>query len=143
MYEYKGGAEFHRVIPGKGSKVAFPAPELNGDKFASELRDRLEKKQAAPKIYNVGTIMSRYSEDPDSGRAVLQLTEYSDYPTENVTVRLPAKMAKARFIPLEGSEEDLEIYEGDGGSEIVIPEVPYYCAVVLEPAQDQPQGASQ
>jgi hypothetical protein len=143
MYEYKGGPEFQRVIPGKGSKVPFPAPELNGDKFASELRDRLEKKHAAPKIYNVGTIMSRYAEDPDSGRAVLQLTEYSDYPTENVTVRLPAKMAKARFIPLEGPAEDLEIYGGEEGSEVVIPEVPYYCAVVLEPAQDQPQGATQ
>lgn len=131
-YEYKGGDDFQRIIPGKGSKVSYPAPELNGDKFAGELRGRIEKKDAAPKLYNVGTIMSRYAVDPANGRSVLQLTEYSDYPTENVTVRLPHAISKARFLPLEGPAEDLEVYEAEHGSEVVVPEVPSYCAVVLE-----------
>ena len=132
MYEYKGGEDFKRVIPRKGTKVAYPAPELNGDKFAGDLRGRIEKKDAAPKIYNVGTIMSRYSVDADGGLSVLQLTEYSDYPTENVTVRLPHVVSRARFLPLEGPEEDLEIYETEHGSEVVVPEVPSYCAIVFE-----------
>lgn len=132
MHEYKGGDHFRRVIPGKGTKVAYPAPELNGDKFAGDLRGRIEKKDAAPKLYNVGTIMSRYSVDPSSRRAVLQLTEYSDYPTENVTVRLPHAVSKARLLPLEGPEEDLEIYPAEHGSEVVVPEVAQYCAVVFE-----------
>ena len=132
MHEYKAGDDFRRVIPGRGSKVAYPAPELDSDKFAGELRSRIEKKRASPKIYNVGTIMSRYAADAQTGRSILHLTEYSDYPTENVTVRLPAKVSKARFVPLEGPEEDLEIYETEAGSEVIVPEVPYYCAVVFQ-----------
>ncbi len=132
LHEYSAGDGFKRVIPGKGTKVAYPAPELDGDKFARDLRSRIEKKRAAPKIYNVGTIMSRYGVDASSGRSVLHLTEYSDYPTENITVRLPRRVTKARYIPLEGPEEDLEIYQTESGSEVVIPEAPGYCAVVFE-----------
>jgi hypothetical protein len=61
------------------------------------------------------------------------MTEYGDYPTENITVRLPTEVAAATVHFIDREPVTLKIYEGDhGGSEIDIPEVPGYCGVIIE-----------
>ena len=51
------------------------------------------------------------------------MTEYGDYPTENVTVRLPNKIHQARLYSIGAESEDLKIYDGeDGGSEFDVAE---------------------
>lgn len=115
---------------GAGGVMAYPAEKLNEDQFAAGLRKRLDESGATIRIFNTGTLMSYYT--TAEGRGVLHLTEYSDYPTDNVTVRFPQKIKKALWITLDGEEEELEVYDTDGGGEIVIPEAPSYCAVTVE-----------
>jgi len=93
----------------------------------------VDKQHAAPKLYNVGSIISLYSVNPETGQALLQMTEYGDFPTENVTVRLPHKIHKASYQTIGGEPQDLKIYEGeDEGSEVDVPKVPVYCAILFE-----------
>jgi hypothetical protein len=61
------------------------------------------------------------------------MTEYGDYPTENITVRFPHAVAAATAHFIDREPLALKVYEGDkGGSEIDIPEVPGYCGAIIE-----------
>ena len=87
----------------------------------------------APKLYNVGSIISVYREDPATGEALLELTEYGDYATENITAKFPRAFTQARLFSFGKAPEDLEIYEGDqGGVEIDVPQAAVYNAVWLK-----------
>jgi len=115
---------------GAGGLMAYPSEKFEEDQFATDLRKRLDESGSTIRIFNTGTLMSFYTEQGDRG--VLHITEYSDYPTDNVTVRFPRKIAKAVWTTLEGDEEELEVYDTDGGGEIVIPETSWYCAVTID-----------
>jgi len=138
--QHREDSEFKRVIAGAGSIRGYPAEEVDSGRFSREVRSVVDGKHGAPKLYNVGSIISHYSVDPDSGRALLQMTEYGDYPSENITVRFPRIVKKARMHVPGEPPADLEIYPGEeGGSEIDVPRVPSYCAVVIDvqPPQEQ------
>jgi hypothetical protein len=130
----QAGAAFPRLIAGKGSIRGFPTEQaVDSDRFSRAIRDIVDNKHSAPKLYNVGSIISLYSLDSSTGQALLQMTEYGDYPTENITVRLPRKIRQARLLAMGQEPQELKIYEGeDGGSEIDIPQVPFYGAVILD-----------
>ncbi len=131
--EEKAGASAPELIAGAGSISKYPAEEVDSDRFSRQVRDLVEDKHVAPRPYNVGSIISLYRYDSSSGQALLQMTEYGDYPTENITVRFPREVASAKVYFIDREPIDLKIYEGDkGGSEIDIPEVPGYCAVIIE-----------
>jgi hypothetical protein len=120
--------------PVVGSVRGYPTQKLvDSDRFSRDVRGIVDDKHGAPKLYNVGTIISLFSVEPVSGRVLLQMTEYGDYPTENVTVKMPRKIAKATMHASGREPEELRIYEGeDGGSEIDVPAVPLYCAIIME-----------
>jgi hypothetical protein len=93
----------------------------------------VDRYHGAPRLYNVGTIISLYSADAEHGRALVQMTEYGDYPTENVTVKFPQKVKRAQWYAIGQPEQDLRVFDGeDGGSEIDLAQVPFYCAIVVE-----------
>jgi hypothetical protein len=130
----KDGAQFPRLVAGAGSIRGFStAQAVDSDHFSRTIRDMVDQEHGAPKLYNVGSIISLYSVNPATGQALLQMTEYGDYPTENVTVRLPNKIHQARLYSIGAESEDLKIYDGeDGGSEFDVAKVPIYCAIVME-----------
>ena len=137
----KAGDSAPELIAGAGSIRRYPAEEVDSDRFSRDVRDLVEEKHAAPRPYNVGSIISLYRYDPASDRALLQMTEYGDYPTENITVRFPREIKSATVHFVEREALDLKIYEGDkGGSEIDIPEVPGYCGVVIAFQQGDGHG---
>jgi len=131
--EERAGGSAPDLIAGAGSVSRYPAEKVDSDRFSRQVRDAVEKKHAAPRPYNVGSIISLYRYDPSSKQALLQMTEYGDYPTENITIRFPHEVASAQAHFIDRKPLDLKIYEGDkDGSEIDIPEVPGYCAVIIE-----------
>ena len=132
MTKFKSPDRFKRLIAGKGTILSFTAADVKPDEFSRNARHELDEHHAGPKLYNVGSIMSWYSVDPAADRTLLQLTEYGDYPTENVTVRFGHKIARAQAMCLGREPEELEIYEEEDDAEFVIPEVPGYCAVTIE-----------
>jgi hypothetical protein len=130
----EAGVQFPHLVAGNGSIRGFPtAQAVDSDHFSRAIRDMVDQKHGAPKLYNVGSIISLYSVNPQTGQALLQMTEYGDYPTENVTVRLPNKISQARLYVIGAEPQDLKIYDGeDGGSEIDVPQVPTYCALLMQ-----------
>ena len=130
----QAGAAFPKMVAGKGSIRGFPTEKaVDSDHFSRTLREMVDSKHGAPKLYNVGSIISLYSVNPETRQALLQMTEYGDFPSENITVRLPHKVKQARLFAMGQEPQDLKIYDGeDGGSEIDVPQVPYYCAVVID-----------
>ena len=129
----EAGDSAPELIAGAGSIRRYPPEEVDSDRFSRNVRDLVEDKHAAPRPYNVGSIISLYRYDPSSDRGLLQMTEYGDYPTENITVRFPRAIKSATVHSIKGEPLELKIYEGDkGGSEIDIPEVPGYCGIIIE-----------
>jgi hypothetical protein len=130
----EAGTQFPRLVAGAGSIRGFPtAQAVDSDRFSRAIRDIVDKEHGVPRLYNVGSIISLYSVNPETGQALLQMTEYGDYPTENVTVRLPHKIRRASLYAIGAEPQDLKIYDGeDSGSELDVPQVPIYCAIVME-----------
>jgi hypothetical protein len=128
------GANFKKVIAGAGSIRTFATKEaMDSDRFSRAMRDLVDQKRAAPKMYNVGTIISLYRFEPGSDRALVQMAEYGDFPTENITIKFPRKVSHASLHAFGKDPQELKIYEGqDGGSEIDVPKVPFYCAIILD-----------
>ena len=116
----------------RGGVLAYADAKIDEDRFATDLRRRLDESGRAIRIFNTGTLMSFYTETEAGDRAVLHLTEHSDYPTDNVTVRLPKPIQKAVWTTLAGEEEELQVYDTEGGGEVVIPEVPGYGALTVD-----------
>ena len=131
--EERAGDSAPRLIAGAGSISRYPAEEVDSDRFSRDVRNLVEHKRAAPRLYNVGSIISLYLYDASNDKALLQMTEYGDYPTENITVRFPRAIESATVHFIDREPIELKIYEGNkGGSEIDIPEVPGYCGVIIE-----------
>ncbi len=128
------GPNFKRVIAGAGSIRTFATKEaMDSDRFSRAMRDLVDQKRAAPKMFNVGTIISLYRFDPATNRALVQMTEYGDFPTENVTIKIPRKVSRAELRAFGKEPQELKIYDGqDGGSEIDVPKVPFYCAIIVD-----------
>ncbi len=131
--EERAGDSAPQLIAGAGRISKYPPGEVDPDRFSRNVRDLVEKEHAAPRLYNVGSIISLYRYDPAGGQGLLQMTEYGDYSTENITVRFPREVAAATVYFVDREPLALKVYEGDkGGSEIDIPEVPGYCGVIIE-----------
>jgi hypothetical protein len=128
------GAAAKQVVAGAGRTLSLPTIEtVDSDRFSSTVRGLVDRYHGAPRLYNVGTIISLYSADAENRRALVQMTEYGDYPTENVTVKFPQKVKRAQWYAIGQPEQDLKVYDGeDGGSEIDLAQVPFYCAIVVE-----------
>ncbi|MGD0620606.1 MAG: hypothetical protein ABSB67_23490 [Bryobacteraceae bacterium] len=62
----------------------------------------------------------------------MHLVNYSSYPVEDVTVRLPGKFSTAKLLVPGEAEHSIEVFEDDGVTEISIPRLTLAVAVVLE-----------
>jgi hypothetical protein len=111
---------------------------LNRDQIAKlgeiwrELNSLLGSRNAGGKVFNAPGTISNLLAGPAGRPVVLQLVNYSDYPVEDVTVRLTGQFAGAKLLAPGEAPGPLEVFEQDGVTEISIPKLGVVAAVVLE-----------
>jgi hypothetical protein len=111
---------------------------LNRDQIAKlgeiwrELNSLLGSRNAGGKVFNAPGAISNLLSGPSGRPVVLQLVNYSNYPVEDVTVRLPGEFAGAKLLAPGEAPKPVELFEQDGVTEISIPKFGVAAAVVLE-----------
>ena len=84
------------------------------------------------RLFNVGGMLSSLLGDPDGKRVVLQLTNYTSYPVESVTVQMLGKYSRATLYTPEQPPRVLEAYAIEDGTGIDLDQVSVSAALVLE-----------
>jgi hypothetical protein len=97
-----------------------------------ELNSLLGSRNPGGKIYNAPGAISNLLAGPAGRPVVLHLVNYSNYPVEDVTVRLPGQFGGASLLAPGEAPKPVELFEEDGVTEISIPRFVVAAAVVLE-----------
>ena len=111
---------------------------LNRDQIAKlgeiwrELNSLTNSRNPGGKVFNAPSTISNLLAGPAGRPVVLQLVNYSDYPVEDVTVRLPGHFSRVKLLAPGEAPKPVEIFEQDGVTEISIPKLGVAAAVVLE-----------
>jgi hypothetical protein len=111
---------------------------LNAEQIAKlgeiwhELNSILSSRNAGGKVFNAPGAISNLLAGPAGRPVVLQFVNYSDYPVEDVTVRLAGQFEGAKLLSPGEAPRSVELFEEDGVTEISIPKLGAVAAVVLE-----------
>ena len=84
------------------------------------------------RLFNVGGMLSSLLGDADGRRVVLQLTNYTSYPVEAVTVKMLGKYTRATLYAPGEPPRALETYATDDGTGVDLDRVSVSAAIVLE-----------
>jgi hypothetical protein len=120
-------------VPGDPRQIA-----LNADQIAKlgeiwrELNSLVGSRNPGGKVFNAPGTISNFVAGPGGRPVVMHLVNYSSYPVEDVTVRLPGKFSTAKLLVPGEAEHSIEVFEDDGVTEISIPRLTLAVAVVLE-----------
>ncbi len=115
---------------GKGRVVVYRDPDP--ESVARDLRDLLSQQERGIIAFNVPGAIT-YSSIADSGRRVLvQLLNYSSSPAEAITIRVIGHFTSARLFTPGAAPVKLEIEAAEGRSEVAIPKVVLWGALLLE-----------
>lgn len=121
-----------------------PMPEdpkrivLNSDQIARlgeiwhETNSLIGNRNPGGRVYNAPGAISNVVAGPSGHPVVVQLVNYTNYPLEDVTVRLTGVFSGAKLLVPGEAPRDLEIFEEDGSTEITVPSVVVAAAVVME-----------
>ena len=72
------------------------------------------------------------SESTGGRQLLVQMVNYATEPAETVTVRLDGEYRTARLYGLDGVSTQLALEKSERGTEVKIPRIPVYAALVLE-----------
>jgi hypothetical protein len=97
-----------------------------------EFNSLLGSRSAGAKVFNAPGAISNLVAGPAGRPVVLHLVNYTDYPVEDVTVRLPGQFAGANLLAPGEAPKPVELFEQDGVTEISIPKLGVVATVVLE-----------
>ena len=120
-------------VPGDPMQIA-----LNADQIAKlgdiwhELNSLVGSRNPGGKVFNAPGTISNFVAGPGGRPVVVHLVNYSNYPVEDVTVRLPGKFSSARLLAPGEATKSLEVFEDNGVTEISIPRLTVAIVVVLE-----------
>ena len=111
---------------------------LNQDQIAKlneiwhELNSLLGNRNPGGKVYNAPGTISNLVAGAAGRPVVLQFVNYSDYPVEDVTVRLPGRFDGAKLLAPGEAPRTLELFEEDGITEISLPKLGVVATIVLD-----------
>jgi hypothetical protein len=115
---------------GKGRAVVYREPDP--ETVARDMRELLSQDEMGIVAFNVPSVIT-YASGADSGAPLLiQLLNYSDAPAESITVRIQGSFRAARLYTPEAGPSDLVLKREEGKTDVTIPKLALWGAVLLE-----------
>ena len=84
------------------------------------------------RLFNVASMLSNVLAGSGGKDLILHLVNYSGYPVENITVRFPGNLRRAKMMTPEGSTRELEIYRSRQETTVEIDKVSVCATLILE-----------
>jgi hypothetical protein len=120
------------VAVGKGEvavyKEDYPQPESLG----RDLNDLLSTGELGVSVFNAPSVLSYVSTSGTGNRMLIQLINYAGAPAESLTIWVTEKFNAARLYAPESAPVDLAVRHSGSRTEIAVPTLPVYGALLLE-----------
>jgi hypothetical protein len=97
-----------------------------------QLNSMLGSQNSGGRVFNAPGTISNLLAGPEGRPVVVHLVNYSDYPVDEITIRLPGHFLRANLLTPGAPPRPVELFEEDGVTEITIPKLDAVAAVVLE-----------
>ncbi|HTS63946.1 MAG TPA: hypothetical protein VMH28_18110 [Candidatus Acidoferrales bacterium] len=115
---------------GKGRMALYRSPDPEA--IAREMRELLALREAGLIAFNVPTAITYASREPNGGRLLVQLVNYSDSPATDITIRVSGNFKTARLFTPGAEAVALETSAANGETDVTIPKLGLWGGVELE-----------
>lgn len=121
---------FAEIPTGKGRVVVYKDPDP--ESVARDLKEILSDDELGVVPFNVPSVITMASGGGPGKPLVVQLVNYFDQPVEAITLRVTGKFHSARLETPDAEAVDLRLREDEGRTEVTIPKLLLWGAVLME-----------
>jgi hypothetical protein len=97
-----------------------------------EVNSLTGRKNLGVRLFNVGSMLSNFTESPDGTRRLLHLVNYTDFPVESITAHVLGAWTSAVLYEPGRPAQSLETYPVDGGTGVDIAQIGWYAILELK-----------
>jgi hypothetical protein len=120
------------VSVGAGEVAVYKDAAPDPASVARDLNDLVPTEELGVSVFNAPSVLSYVSISETGNRLLIQLVNYAGSPAESVTLWVTGKFSAARLHVPSNAPVDLAVKRRSSRTEIVIPTLPHYGAVLLE-----------
>jgi len=121
---------FAEMPLGKGRVTVYKDP--NPENVARDMRDLLSHREAGVAAFNVPSVITYASRSGDGKRLLVQLLNYSEFPSTDITIRVIGNFKTARLFTPEGPPASLSMNRAEGQIDVTIPKLVLWGGLLLE-----------
>jgi len=120
------------VSAGAGEVAVYKDAAPDPASVARDLNDLVPTEELGVSVFNAPSVLSYVSISETGSRLLIQLVNYAGLPAESVTIWVTGKFSTARLHVPASAPVDLAVKRRSTRTEIVIPKLPHYGALLLE-----------
>lgn len=126
------GQDFEVRQIGKGRLTVYRDEEPDPESLSKDVLHLLGRDNLGVRLFHAVTVLPVVSESRDGRQLLIAMVNYATEPAEAVIVRLAGDYRGARLYGLDTIPVSLELERSERGTQVKIPRVPVYAALVLE-----------
>lgn len=117
----------------KAGQVRLDGKELEKlDSIWKEVNALTGRRNLGVRLFNVGSMLSNFTESPEGDRRLLHLVNYTDFAVEAITAHLLGSWKSAVLYEPGRPARELETYPVEGGTGVDIPHMGWYAILELK-----------
>ena len=117
---------------GKGRVAVYSDNEPDPESLSKDVLYLMGKNNLGVRLFHAVTVLPVVRESSDGRKLLIHLVNYATEPADAVMIRLAGEFRGARLYGLDGATAALELEKSEQVTQVQIPTVPVYAAVVLE-----------
>jgi hypothetical protein len=126
------GKDFEERQLGKGRIVVYHDDEPDPESLSKDVLHLMGKDHLGVRLFHALTVLPTVRESGDGRELLIGMVNYASEPADAVMIRLAGDYQGARLFRIESAPVALELEKSEGVTEVRIPSVPVYVALVLE-----------
>jgi hypothetical protein len=131
-----GGApkeqSYTMVAVEQGEVAVYKDDPPDPDAVARDINDLVDTPDLGVSVFNAPSVVSYVSSLGDGKGLLIQLVNYATEPSEKISIWVTGKFAAARMLSPGSQPLDLTVRRSGGRTEIAIPKLAHYGALILE-----------
>jgi len=125
------------VAQGEGEVAVYKDDSPDPQSVARDLNDLVTTPELGVSVFKAPSVLPYVSVAGDGARMLIQLVNYATEPAKSITIWVTGNFGSARLYAPESAPVDLPLRRTGGRTEITVPALAAYGAVLCSPS-DQP-----
>lgn len=124
--------DFEERPAGKGRIVVYREGEPDSESLSKDVLYLIGKENLGIRLFHAPSVLPALSASVGGRQLLIGIVNYATEPAEAIVLRLAGQYQSAQFYGLEGPPVALNLEQSERGTQVTVPTVPVYAAVVLE-----------